>query len=71
MIVPVYNCEQYIVKCLESIQEQTYHNIEIIIVNDGSTDESGEIIAKFVASDSRIKYFEQENGGYLVPEIAL
>lgn len=63
VIVPVYNCEQYIVKCLESIQEQTYHNIEIIIVNDGSTDDSGEIIAKFVASDSRIKYFEQENGG--------
>ena len=62
IIVPVYNVGRYIDKCLQSILSQTYKNIEIIIVNDGSKDDSGEIIAKY-ASDDRIVYIEQDNAG--------
>lgn len=63
VIVPVYNCEPYIEKCVKSIQIQTYSNIEIIVVNDGSTDKSAKVIARLAAIDSRIKYLEQENKG--------
>ena len=63
VIVPVYNVESYLRKCLDSIIAQTYKNIEIIVVNDGSTDASGEICKEFVEIDHRIIYIEQENAG--------
>ncbi|MBT8812006.1 glycosyltransferase family 2 protein [Lactobacillus delbrueckii subsp. bulgaricus] len=63
IIIPVYNCENYIEGCLDSVSHQSYHNLEIIVVNDGSTDNSGKIVKRLVSSDSRIKYFEQANKG--------
>lgn len=62
VIVPCYNCEEYITRCIESILNQTYTNLEIIIVNDGSTDSTLEKIKPFF-KDSRIKYVEQINAG--------
>ena len=61
VIVPVYNVEEYLEECLESIQKQTYTNIEVILVNDGSTDGSKEICERYCAKDSRFKLFNQEN----------
>jgi glycosyltransferase involved in cell wall biosynthesis len=63
IIVPVYNCEKYISECLNSILNQTYSNIEIVIVNDGSTDRSEEIINEIKDKDARLTYYYQENGG--------
>lgn len=55
IIIPVYNVEIYLEQCLDSILYQDYHNLEIIIVNDGSTDRSGEICEKYAQNDNRIK----------------
>lgn len=63
VIVPVYNIENYIEKTVESIRNQTYQNLEIILVDDGSSDNSGRILDKIAAKDSRIKVIHQENGG--------
>jgi len=63
IIIPVYNVEPYIRKCLDSVINQTYTNLEIICVNDGSTDGSGKICDKYAEKDSRIKVFHKENGG--------
>ena len=63
IIVPVYNVEKYLVKCIESIIGQTYHNIEIILVDDGSTDKSGELCEDYAKKDSRIHVIHKENGG--------
>ena len=63
VIVPIYNVENYLRQCLDSILEQTFHNLEIILVNDGSTDGSGQICQEYLKKDSRITYFEKENGG--------
>lgn len=63
IIVPVYNVEKYISRCLNSIVNQTYKNIEIILVNDGSNDNSEVIINKYKDLDHRIKYFYQCNSG--------
>ena len=63
VIVPVYNVEHYLDKCLDSVIKQTYKNIEIIVVNDGSTDNSGEICQEYAQKDNRIVYIENENGG--------
>lgn len=63
VIVPVYNVENYIERCLDSIINQTYHNLEILIVNDGSTDKSAELCLKYVNLDKRIVYIVQENAG--------
>lgn len=63
VIVPVYNVENYLNKCLDSIITQTYKNIEIIVVNDGSTDNSGEICQEYAQKDNRIVYIEQGNAG--------
>ena len=63
IIVPVYNVEKYIKDCLTSILNQTYDNFEVIVVNDGSPDNSEEIIKDLAKKDKRIKYFKKENGG--------
>ena len=64
VIVPVYNTEKYLSKCLDSIVNQSYENIEIIIVNDGSTDDSEKIIKEYEQKyPNKIKYFKKENGG--------
>ena len=63
IIVPVYNVEQYITRCIESIISQTYRNIEILLVDDGSTDNSGNICDKYQKKDSRITIFHKTNGG--------
>lgn len=61
IVVPVYNVEKYLKKCIESIINQTYKNIEIILVDDGSTDESGKILEEYKNKDPRIKVFHKEN----------
>ena len=63
IIVPIYNVGKYLDKCIESILNQTYKNIEIILVNDGSIDNSREIIEKYKKSDKRIKAIHKENEG--------
>lgn len=63
VIVPVYNVEAYVAKCIESIQNQSYQHLEIILVDDGSTDDSGDICDQYAAYDDRIKVIHQENGG--------
>lgn len=63
IIVPVYNTASYLEKCLNSIIRQTYKNLEIIIVNDGSTDNSLEICKEFEKRDTRIKVLNKSNGG--------
>ena len=63
LIVPIYNVENYLWSCLDSIAKQTYSNIEVLLVNDGSPDGSGVICQEFVARDSRFRYIEKENGG--------
>ncbi len=63
IIVPVYNVERYLAECVESILAQTYENIEIILVNDGSTDGSGRLCDRFEKEDDRILVIHKENGG--------
>ena len=63
VIVPVYNVEEYLEECLESIKRQTYTDIEVILVNDGSTDRSKEICERYCKKDSRFKLVNQENKG--------
>lgn len=63
VIVPVYNVEKYLRQCLDSIVNQTYKDLEIVIVNDGSTDNSLSIIKEYAALDNRIKVIDKENGG--------
>lgn len=63
VIVPIYNVENYLRCCIESIVKQTYQNIEIILVDDGSTDSCPQICEEYVSKDSRISVIHQENGG--------
>ena len=63
VIVPVYNVEKYLRKCLDSICGQTYHHLEILCINDGSTDGSAAILEEYAAKDTRIKVFTQPNAG--------
>lgn len=63
VIVPVYNTEKYLRKCLDSICGQTYRSLEILCVNDGSTDGSAAILEEYAAKDNRIKVIIQANGG--------
>lgn len=63
IIVPVYNVEKYINKCIDSLVNQTYKNIEIILVDDGSTDNSGKICDEYSQKDNRIKVIHQKNAG--------
>ena len=63
LIIPVYNTEQYLKKCLDSVVTQTFNNFEAIIVNDGSTDSSGEIIDEFTNKYQFIHKIDKENTG--------
>ncbi len=63
VIVPAYNSERFVGKCIESIQNNTYKNIEIIIVNDGSKDNTAAIVSEYAKSDARIVLINKENGG--------
>lgn len=63
VIVPVYNVEKYLDRCVESIIKQTYENLEIILVNDGSTDSSGNMCDNYALNDKRIKVIHKKNGG--------
>lgn len=63
IIIPVYNVEKYIEKCLDSILNQTYENYEVIIVNDGTLDNSQKLIDKYVKKDNRFLSYKKENGG--------
>ena len=63
VIVPVYNVQKYLDECVSSLVDQTYQNLEIILVDDGSTDGSGAICDEWAKKDGRIKVFHKENGG--------
>ena len=63
VIVPVYNVEQYLERCVDSIINQTYKNLEIILVNDGSTDNSGQLCDELAKKDDRIRVIHKKNGG--------
>ena len=60
VVIPVYNVESYLHECVKSVVEQTYTNIEIILVDDGSTDNSGTLCDEFALSDSRICVFHKK-----------
>jgi len=63
VIIPVYNAAKYLPKCIDSVLNQTYKNLEIILVDDGSTDESGKISDKYSYKDNRVIVIHKENGG--------
>ncbi|MGN0377716.1 MAG: glycosyltransferase [Suilimivivens sp.] len=63
VIVPIYNTVEYLPRCVNSIRRQTYRNLEIILVDDGSTDNSGAMAEKFALEDKRVRVFHKENGG--------
>ena len=63
VIVPAFNIEAYLPRCLESILSQTYNHLEIVVVNDGSRDNTADVIDSYAARDSRIKAIHKENGG--------
>ena len=62
VIVPVYNMEQYLERCMNSIWQQTYTNLEIILVDDGSTDCSPQMCDEYATKDQRIKVIHKQNG---------
>ena len=61
IIIPAYNAEDYIGECLSSITNQTYHNLEIIVVDDGSTDTTPRIVRDFCTLDQRVSLIQQQN----------
>ncbi len=63
VIVPIYNVEKYLIKCVESIKNQTYKNLEILLIDDGSKDKSGDLAEQLAATDERIKVYHKLNGG--------
>ena len=63
VIVPIYNVEQYLVECLDSLHKQEYQNLEILLIDDGSTDGSAKICEKYVKKDNRFHYYYKENSG--------
>lgn len=63
VIIPVYNVEPYLKQCLDSVLQQTYEDIEVILVDDGSTDNSGMICDEYTLRDSRIKVIHNEHCG--------
>lgn len=70
IIVPVYNAERYIGKCIESILSQTFHNIECLLIDDGSKDASGTICDEYALKDKRVRVVHQKNGGEMAARAA-
>lgn len=66
VLIPVYNVEEYLAACLDSVLQQTYTNFEIILTNDGSTDRSGQICEEYASIDDRVFVYHQENKGLLL-----
>lgn len=66
IIVPVFNVEKYLPKCLDSILAQTHHQLEVILIDDGSTDESSHLADEYSLKDKRIRVIHQDNGGVSV-----
>ena len=63
IIIPVYNAESFLDKCIKSITDQSYMDYELLLINDGSSDRSEEICLSFAKCDNRIKYIKKANGG--------
>lgn len=63
IIIPIYNTEKYLWRCLDSIVAQTYKDFECIMVDDGSTDNSGKICDEYAVKDNRFKAYHKQNGG--------
>lgn len=63
IIIPIYNIDNYLNRCIESVLNQTYHDLQIILVDDGSTDRSGKICDKYAEIDNRIQVIHKKNGG--------
>ena len=63
IIIPVYNAERYIRRCIESVLSQTYKEIQVILINDGSTDNTLSILEEYSRSDSRIQLINKDNSG--------
>ena len=63
VIVPVYNIEKYLHRCIDSILAQTFTDFEVLLIDDGSKDKSGEICDEYAKKDIRVKVFHKENGG--------
>ncbi len=66
VLIPVYNVDKYLAECMDSVVGQTYRQLEIIVIDDGSTDRSGQIADEYAKTDSRIKVIHQQNGGLSV-----
>ena len=64
VVIPVYNVEKYLRQCMDSVVNQTLREMEIIAVDDGSTDSSGAILDEYAAADPRVKVIHKANGGY-------
>lgn len=63
VIVPVYNVEKYLRRCIDSILSQTFSDFELLLIDDGSKDKSGDICDEYAAKDARIRVFHKDNGG--------
>ena len=63
IIIPIYNSEQYLGKCIDSVLKQTFTDFELLLINDGSTDSSGKICDEYALKDARVRVFHKENGG--------
>ena len=69
IIIPVFNSENYLDRCINSVLNQTYDNLDVILVNDGSTDNSLKICKKYELKDKKVTVINQNNLGFLVPEM--
>ena len=68
VIVPIYNVENYLARCINSLMQQTYSNIEILLINDGSKDNCELICQEFLQKDNRIRYYKKEIMVLIVPK---
>ena len=64
VLLPIYNAEEYLEQCLDSVRGQAYENLEVLCINDGSTDASKQIIERYAAQDARFRLLDKPNGGY-------